>query len=208
MDKNICKIENITGFLEKLSVKSQLSGIVTNPVIPRSSITLSVPYVPQQGGTCWAAAGAAFGRYYTGETYAHLSASDIAEIMNTSQDQGGSFEKTRSMLQIVFGVNTTYYARYLSNHESITLFQQAKPILAGFRGYDNNQTPAAYVGHIVVLCGYSDNGSGGNIKYYIRDSNRESLQIAMNFSGSQLVMDYYTGVTMLWTESAHYVYIP
>lgn len=202
------QIANTADDLEALSIKSQLSGVNTNPIIPRSSITLSVPYVPQQGGTCWAAAGAAFGQYYTGDTYAHLTASDLATIMGIGLNDGAGFQTVRSMLVDVFGINTTYYNRYLSHHEAITLFQQAKPILAGFTGLDNNQTPAATVGHMVVLCGYADNGSGGEVKYYVRDSNYESIQIAKTYTENQLILDYYKGMSMHWSESAHYVYIP
>lgn len=183
------------------SIKSQLTGIVNNPVIPRSTKMLNVPYVSQEGmNICWAAAGAAFGRYYTGNSYTHLSASALARLMGHEATKAG-MQTTRQMLSSIFNVNTTYYPGRLSNGTSINLFQQNKPILAGFYGYIIASNEEA--GHMVVLCGFDDGWTGGQVTYYVRDSNTENIMSVISYSNTELAMDYYSGLVMYWVESAY-----
>lgn len=201
-------IDDMEGTLEIPTVKAQLVGITTNPVIARSSKILSVPYVSQENKPiCWAAAAAAFGRYYTGETYAHYSASDLAEFAEES-GCGADFATTRRILREYFGIETTFYDYGLPNSTAINLFQQTKPILAGFYGMNYNTEPDSEVGHMVVLCGYDDHNTGVDITYYVRDSNTESLMTVISYTDGVLYMDYYQGILMQWVESAHYAYIP
>lgn len=205
-DSTVFAIASASGHLEVATVRSQLTGIVTCPVVPRSSKLLSVPFVPQQGGTCWAAAGAAFGQYYTGSTYAHYTASDLASLMGIGIDDGGYIEDTTEMLRRYFLINTIIVKDRLSDNDAITLFQQSKPIIANFHG-DVLGTDIN-IAHMVVLCGYDDGGNGATIKYYIRDSNYESVVSVFAYSSDILVMEYYSGQVMFWDESAYYVYNP
>lgn len=194
--------------LEIPTVKVQLDGIVTNPIIPRSSRILNVPYVPQVEGTCWAAAGAAFGQYYTGNTYAHYTADYLAEQMGIGLNEGAFLDTTLEMVERFYGVRTEYHQRALSNSEAINLFQQAKPILAYFNGRDITSATYAGAAHMVVLCGYDDHNTGENITYYVRDSNTPSLMTVVAYSNEGLFMDYYYPYVMIWQESAYYVYSP
>ena len=186
---------------KNLIIRSKLAGISSNTILPRSTKILNVPYVPQEGNTCWAAAGAAFGRYYTGNRYAGLSASDLATIMGVNISDGAGMGTTLTMLQQVFGINTVHCASRLSNNTAINLFQQAKPIIAGFLPVDGSLIE---VGHMVVLCGFNDHNTGSAITYYVRDSNFESLKIVVDYSDEDLCMDYYTGSIFTWEESAYY----
>lgn len=194
VDTVVRAIENAEGDLRELSVKSQLTDIITNPVASRSSKILNVPYVAQVSNTCWAAAAAAFGRYYTGNTYAHYTAQDLAALMGIPLDDGAGMSATRTVLSRYYNLSTTYYSGRLSNSVAINLFQQNKPIIAGFQG-DR--------WHMVVLCGYDDHATGVNITFYVRDSNYSYLRSVISYSNTgPLVMDYY-GDEKTWEEGLY-----
>lgn len=201
-DDAIATINSIRGNLEKLSVQNELLGVITNPVVARSSRILSVPYVSQENlPICWAATAAAVGRYYTGVTYANYSASALAAMIGVGNKEGTILDSMK-ILSDIFHVSTTFYNGRLSNNTTINLFQQGKPILAVFHGsYDAN--PEQEVGHMVVLCGYDDNNTGSNTILYIRDSNYTTLTSVISFSDNELRMDYYTGITMYWVQGAY-----
>lgn len=201
-------IDRAQGSEEALSVSGVLSGIVTNPVISRTSKILSVPYVSQEGlPICWAAAAAAYGQYYKGSAYAKYSASNLAAMVGVGNAEG-TMNDSRKILSDIFNISTEYCNSKLSNNTVINLFQQSKPILAGFAGYNFNTDKVSYAGHMVVLCGYNDGGTGDQITYYVRDSNTQSIMSVIAYSDDELVMDYYSGIVMYWLQSAYYVYIP
>lgn len=191
-------ISQAEGKPDVLTVKSQLSEIVTNPIVPRTSVTLYVPYVPQgEEPICWAAAAAAFGRYYTGSTYSHYTASDLVQAIG-AEIGGGTMEDARKILTDIFGINTTYYSMQLSVSAAINLLQQAKPILAGFTG--SYSDTGEEVSHMVVVSGFDYTSSA--TKFYIRDSNYAATKSVLVYSRS-VAMEYYDGIVMWWDESAY-----
>lgn len=182
----------------ELTVKSELTDIVTDPVIPRSYKVISVPYVSQEGkDICWAAAAAAFGRYYTGSTYSSLSASDLVAAIG-AEIGPGTMADARKILSDVFNISTTYSSMQLTYGYTITLLQQSKPILAGFSG--SVSATGEERGHMVVICGFDD--SGTNLKFYVRDSNYTAYKTVTLYSRS-IAMEYYDGVIMWWDEAAY-----
>ncbi len=205
IDSTASLINNIAGNPEVLSVKSELTTVTINPVITRSDKLLSVPYVPQVADTCWAAAGAAFGRYYTGNTYAHYSAEDLSVIMGIPLNQGAGMSTTQSMLRNIFGLNTTYHSGRLSDSTAINLFQQSKPIIAGFAGnYYNEETDNnEQFAHMVVLCGYDDHATGTNVTFYIRDSNYAFIRSTTSYSNNYLAIYYYDDAVIYWVEGLY-----
>jgi hypothetical protein len=200
---DIASIEHAVESLEILTIRSRLTGIVTNPITSRSSVTLSVPYVPQIDNTCWAAAGAAFGKYYNPNSrYASYSATYLSYLMGVDPINGAGMDTTLTMLRDYFDVDTVHYRYSLSRNESISLFQQGKPILAGFAG------PGISMGHMVVLCGFNSYSSSGNTVIYIRDSNCERMQSVIWIYGETLILDYDYGECLEWVETAYYNYTP
>lgn len=201
-DDIIATISAAPGTMTKLMDRSELVGIVSSPAVARSSRILSVPYVSQEGlPICWAAAAAAFGRYYTGDTYARYSASELAAMIGVG-NRGATISEAQTILSSIFHIGTTYYLGRLSNSVMINLFQQGKPILATFYGHYNDN-PSQNEGHMVVLCGYNDNNTGVNTIIYIRDSNSQSLMSVISTSNTELKMEYYPGLTMYWVEGAY-----
>lgn len=179
------QIETIAADLQQPTVMQALE-VSLSPVTPRSSTQFYVPYVPQGNyDICWAAAAGAFGQYYTGNTYSHYSALELANLVGVGNNVAG-MDKIQEILSQVFHINTTQ--RTTSNEYSfiISKLVQHQPILAGFANSES--------GHMVVLCGYDDNATGKNIWYYVRDSNFEAYQIVVSRSDQTLVMDYYSQV--------------
>ncbi len=160
----------------------------------RSSRILSVSYVSQGDyDLCWAAAAAALGRYYTGDTYSQYSPYALASIVGVGNN-GAGIDKAREILETVFHISTIYVASQMSTHTIVTHINEGRPIMVGF----SNST----VGHMVVLCGFDD--SGENMQYYVRDSNTPSMQIVMAlYSDGSIVMDYYSGLTVYWNEAVY-----
>lgn len=186
------------GNVQTLTVQCELTEIETNPVIPRASVSLSVPYVSQGDlPICWAAAAAAFGRYYKGDSYAQYTASALAAMVGVGNKEG-TVNDSRKILSDIFGISTTYSTAQLSVNTTISLLLQSKPILALF--YGSYSDTGEGVGHMVVISGYNDNSS--NIKLYVRDSNYTSIKTVIVYSRS-VVMDYYEGIIMWWKESAY-----
>lgn len=201
--QDIESIERAVESFDCLTIKSRLTGIITNPITSRSSVTLNVPYVPQVDNTCWAAAGAAFGKYYNPNSrYASYSALYLSRLMGIDPSAGAGMEITLTMLRDYFDVATVHYRYSLSRNESISLFQQGKPILAGF-------VPCGPgMGHMVVLCGFSSYSSNGNTVIYVRDSNYERMQSVIWIYGETLILDYDYGGCLEWAETAYYSYTP
>lgn len=153
-----------------------------------------MPYVPQSSNTCWAAAGAAFGRYYTGSTYAHYTAEDLSLMMGVNLEDGADIFTTQKMLSKVFNLSTTFYNGRLSDSVAIGLFQQDKPIIAGFQASFN---------HMMVLCGYDDHNTGVDITFYIRDSNTSSIITAVSFDSTGELALYYEGDVLKWKQTLY-----
>ena len=193
--------DKVTNNFEIITIKSELAGIQINGVNTRSSKILSVPYVKQVSNTCWAAAGASFGRYYTGNKYSHLDAVDLANEMGVAINTGASMETTQKMLKDVFGINTIYKDSSLSHQTAISMFQQGKPIIAGFYV---DRFLVSDMGHMVVLCGFDDNNTGETITYYIRDPKSETMKSVMCASDEALTLDRFLGKPMQWIESLYY----
>ena len=194
------KIVGTADNTEVLTVKSTLTGVITDPVIPRSSKILNVPYVAQGVNTCWAAAGVAVGKYYTG--ISSYTADELAAQMGYPNQSAG-MSVTKSLLTRFYQVNTTYYSGRLSDSVAINLFQQSKPIIAGFTGYAYINGNIGSVAHMVVLCGYDDHATGVNITFYVRDSEHTSLKSVISYSADKLALDYNEGVLLYWVEGLY-----
>lgn len=191
-------IEQAEGNFHHVSIKSRLTEIQTNPVVSRSSVSLAVPYVPQVSNTCWSAAAAAFGQYYNSSSpYSSFSALDWANLLNINPMNGASMDTALIIINDYFEVSTVHYNYALSRNAAINLFNQGRPVLAGFTDEESG------MGHMVVLCGYNDYGTSGNVVFYIRDSNYERMQTTIWLYGSTLILDYNYDSCLEWSETAY-----
>ena len=195
-------INAVPGNLEALKVKNQLTGIIINPIIPRVSSLLNVPYVSQEGQPiCWAAAAAALGRYYTGTQYENYSASALASMVGVGVT-GGTMADARKILRDIFKIETSSIENALAEILVTNLIDSGTPILAGFREEPENDADEVEA-HMVVICGYYDGGE--NMQFYVRDSNTRSILSVVSYFDFFVVMDYYSDGEMYWRESAYKV---
>lgn len=165
----------------------------TSPVIPRSSRTLNVPYVPQGDyNICWAAAAGALGQYHTGISH---SATELCDLMGVPYEDN-NMTAVRRLLSQIYGLSTTYKSGHLSANVIINRLNENKPIIVGF----TNNTYA----HMVVLCGFDYPSTTSYLKYYFRDSNYASLKIVVTYPTEEVIMDYYSDYGYLfWAEAVY-----
>lgn len=187
------QIDAIPFDLDGVEVKNELQ-LIQPTATARSSTVLSVPYVSQGDyPICWAAA-AAFGQYYTGNTYSNLTAYDLACIVGVGA-QGSTIASSQKILSTVFHIQTTAVST-MSTTQIINKLVQQQPVIAGF----HNGTE----GHMVVICGFDDHSTGVNIDFYVRDSNTRNIQIVTTLSNGIIIMDYYYGIAPMQFNVAAY----
>lgn len=180
-----------------VSVNYTLPFDTTQIIIPRYAISLSVPIVSQGNlPLCWAASAVAFGRYYTGSTYANVTPIDFSyHVINGIGE--GSLANVKSGLKSIYNIDTDYLYS-VSYTTVINYLTGGKPLVALF--YDDFKESA----HMAIICGFSYN-SGSSIAYYIVDSNFANLQITTTSVSQTLTLNYYSEYNLEWLASLYKV---
>ena len=182
--------------LSEIEVEQTIKLTQTFSIQPRSSRVLSVPYVPQGNyNICWAAAAVALGEFYRDPEVYNYDPYDLAcEIKG--EPTVGSISESRWILTNKYNITTTYVSRAMTQSEVINCINQSRPILGAF-------FPTSGIGHMVVICGFNDGGTGSDMTYYLRDSNHQYYQVAGADSDGTVLLDY-RGDAIYYFEHAAY----
>lgn len=178
--------------LESLPVNTQETKVVVNIAPLASSKYLTVPYVAQGDGDCWAASAISFGKYYTSS--ANVDLVTATNYANSKKPNGSGFEKAALIDSYYFYINTYYNEDHTKMKVSqiMTSIDSNHPVLVSA---DN---ASATIGHMFIVRGYSQSSSGYTLSF--RDSNFSSYTTVYG-SSETFVYDlpaygeamYYTG---------------